>query len=265
MQSQPRKFLPQWAVYCVVGAIGVLFSGSLPRAAMGQQATFASGSTGSDGPMDFTARCLAEDNDVLWDATDFRSDGVTQIDPELDRVFHFETITVPSGCTVRFQADRLGNRSIVWLATGLVDLQGDLNLNGGQGHPAAAGSVRKRAVPGPGDTRAGWATPLGCPARIVKTVTVRGGALVVFLPTPESAMGATTPMGTSSCNRCWVVQARAAASLEAALAAARSSSRAPQKFGSTAARLRRSSRKVELAGSSPLLVSPAGDPGAPFA
>ena len=56
-------------------------------------------------------------------------------DPDGDNVFHFTTITVPAGTTVRLGADTLGEgKPVVWLASGDVRIEGTLDLSGDRGH-----------------------------------------------------------------------------------------------------------------------------------
>ena len=117
-------------------------------------AQFTAGSDGSDGALDFTGRCSGT---LLWDASETRPDGQV-LDPEGDGIFHFTTVTVPQGCTLRMLASRLGHKPIQWLVQGNVSISGDLNLDGTDGHSNQEGvALRLPAVPGPG----GFAGGLG--------------------------------------------------------------------------------------------------------
>jgi len=72
------------------------------------------------------------------------------LDPEGDNVYHFTTITIPAGITVRVPGDRASG-SVFWLASGAVSIDGTLDLSGGPGHPATSSpSARVPSVPGPG-------------------------------------------------------------------------------------------------------------------
>ena len=96
----------------------------LPRGARAQ--SFSSGSTGADGALDFSG---APSGSVI----DFRPDMVTPaLDPERDNVYHFTTITIPAGVTVRLTARYLSG-PVYWLASGDVQIAGILDLNGQSG------------------------------------------------------------------------------------------------------------------------------------
>src|SRR5262249_12825283 len=69
------------------------------------------------------------------------------LDQDGDNVYHFTTITIPPGVTVRLSADVLGATPVVWLASGAVQIAGTLDLRGQSGHqgntpaiPAVAGA-----------------------------------------------------------------------------------------------------------------------------
>ncbi len=104
-------------------ALGALALGAAPARAQ----TFESGSTGAEGALTFAAGA---------GTIDFDPDGFTPpLDPDRDGVYHFTTITIPAGTTVRLSARTLGEgRPIVWLASGAVVIAGTLDLNGATGH-----------------------------------------------------------------------------------------------------------------------------------
>lgn len=94
--------------------------------------TFDSGSNGSDGALTFAA----EAGTVVFNPASF----TPALDADGDDVYHFTTITIPAGVTVRLSADVLGNRPVYWLATGAVQINGHLNLDGvGMSSPGAGG------------------------------------------------------------------------------------------------------------------------------
>ena len=103
--------------------------------------TFSSGSTGVDG-----ALTLTTPGTVVFDP------GALGIDVDGDNVFNFTTITIGPGVIVELKNNPLRGRSVVWLATGAVDISGTIRLNGQDGHPATAvpGAQRYTSEPGPG-------------------------------------------------------------------------------------------------------------------
>lgn len=112
----------------------------LATPALAQQGTYSSGSTGSDGALTFPANA---------GIIDFDPDAFNPIlDPDRDYTYHFTTITIPAGTTVRLRTRvQAEGRPIVWLATGAVSIVGILDLNGDNGHdwnqpgaPAFAGA-----------------------------------------------------------------------------------------------------------------------------
>lgn len=102
-------------------ALAGLISGS---ALKGQ--TFNSGSNGSDGALDLTGRT----GQLIFDPSTFSP----ALDPDHDNVYHFTTIKIPSGLTVRLLAEVLGSKPVVWLASGSVTIDGNLDLSGATGH-----------------------------------------------------------------------------------------------------------------------------------
>lgn len=110
-------------------------------AATGLQADaqWTSGSNGSDGALNITAA------------------GVTELDPvalgldaDGDNTFHFTTITIAAGSTLRLRGNKLRGRSVVWLASGAVNIAGTLDLSGSPGHAWNDTANRARSEPGPG-------------------------------------------------------------------------------------------------------------------
>ena len=121
-------------------------------AAAAHAQTFDSGSTGADGAFDLTG--TPSGTVVDFDPSVLHVNGDPEsplIDPEGDHVYHFTTITVPTGVTVRMSA-KWTNGPLYWLATGAVNIAGTLNLGGEHGHDRTYGSPMGRigTFPGPG-------------------------------------------------------------------------------------------------------------------
>lgn len=133
----------QWTV--LLGCAGVF----LP--AGHAQSGFTSGSDGSDGALTFAANA----GTIVFDPQALNKD------VDGDGVYHFTTITIPAGTTVRLSALKLGEgKPVVWLATGAVQIQGTLDLSGAKGHdsnqapiPADAGAGGFNGGPGGNDAR----------------------------------------------------------------------------------------------------------------
>jgi hypothetical protein len=104
--------------------------------------TFTSGSTGADGALDLTG--TPPGTVIDFDPAAF----TPPLDADGDSVYHFTTITIPANVTVRLRANKAGAAPIHWLATGVVVIDGTLDLNGNNGHTSVA--PRVPSVPGPG-------------------------------------------------------------------------------------------------------------------
>ncbi len=148
-------------------ALGVL---SVP--ALGQD--FSSGSDGSDGALTFAASA----GTIVFDPV------ALGLDADGDNVFHFTTITIPSGTTVKLSADLLGGegKGVVWLATDVVDIDGTLDLSGAWGHgggslavPAIAGAGGWNGGDGGTDARAGNGPGGGKTTGVAGTAGGHGG------------------------------------------------------------------------------------------
>src|SRR3990167_1328763 len=99
-------------------------------------AQFSSGSTGADGALNLTTATPGVVGGVLIfnpaDSTMF--DNPTRVlDADGDHVYHFTTINIGAGLTVRLSNQFL-NGPVYWLATGAVTINGILDLNGETGH-----------------------------------------------------------------------------------------------------------------------------------
>ena len=105
---------------------------------------FSSGSTGADGALDLSQ---SPPGTII----EFNPDSFNPpLDPERDNVYHFTTINIPSGVTVRLTAKYLSG-PVFWLATGNVQINGIVDLNGANGHPIAQSpAVRVPSLPGAG-------------------------------------------------------------------------------------------------------------------
>ena len=123
---------------------------------LAQAQGFTSGSTGADGALDFSG--VPAGTTVIFDPAALRD---PPLDPEGDSVYHFTTINIPAGVTVRLKADVLGTAPVHWLATGAVQIDGTLNLSGEPGHPGDTSAVFSPAVPGPGGFPGGIGARVG--------------------------------------------------------------------------------------------------------
>lgn len=104
---------------------------------------FDSTSDGSDGALDFS--CPSPPCEILFDPA------ALGLDLDDDNVFHFTTINVPAGVTVRMRALELNYAPVYWLATGPVTIDGTVDLSGDPGHPSGViGTLRSPSMPGPG-------------------------------------------------------------------------------------------------------------------
>ena len=90
---------------------------------------FDSGSDGSDG-----ALALTEAGLILFDPSAF----TPPLDPDGDGVYHFTTITIAEGVTVKLSANPRGVKPVIWLASGDVSIAGTVDLNGERGHASNA-------------------------------------------------------------------------------------------------------------------------------
>jgi hypothetical protein len=111
---------------------------------MTQAQGFSSGSTGTDGALDFSSSPPGAI--IEFDPAAFNP----QLDPERDNIYHFTTITIPANVTVRLTAKHLTG-PVFWLATGAVQINGVIDLNGANGHGRTGTPAgRIPSVPGAG-------------------------------------------------------------------------------------------------------------------
>lgn len=90
--------------------------------------TFNSTSDGSDGALDYS------DAAPGWIL--FNPDNLDPpLDPDNDNVYHFTSITIPQGVKVWLGSNtRMGSRGVFWFVSGAVNIEGELWLNGWDGH-----------------------------------------------------------------------------------------------------------------------------------
>src|SRR5262245_9468963 len=103
-----------------------------------QAQQFTSGSTGADGALNLTTA-----GTIIFDPRTF----TPPLDPDGDNVYHFTTITIGAGVTVRLLATHLPG-PVFWLASGAVQIDGTIDLNGVAGQPMSGTSgLRSPSVP----------------------------------------------------------------------------------------------------------------------
>ena len=114
---------------------------------------FTIGSTGADGALNFSTPGTFDFDPVVLGK-----------DVDGDNIYHFTTINIGAGVTLKLRASKVRNRSVVWLATGAVTIAGTLDLSGADGNPASIGQARVFAEPGPGGYPGGAGGQTGSPA-----------------------------------------------------------------------------------------------------
>ena len=86
------------------------------------QPSFVSGSTGSDGALDFSS--VPSGQTVVFDPTTYNP----PLNPSHNNIFNFTTISIPSGVTVRLSGRKLTG-PVYWLATGAVTINGTASIH----------------------------------------------------------------------------------------------------------------------------------------
>lgn len=109
--------------------------------------TFNSGSTGADGALTYTTP-----GTYVFDPKTFSP----PLNPAGDNIFNFTTITIAAGVTVKLRGDIL-NGPVVWLAQGLVKIDGTVDASGQDGFIAANTTQRTTTIPGAGGYAGGYA------------------------------------------------------------------------------------------------------------
>jgi len=85
-------------------------------------AQFSSGSTGSDGALNYTtAGTFVFDPAALG------------LDASGDNIFNFTTINIASGVTLQLRSSKLRGKPVIWLASGAVTIAGTLDVSGNAG------------------------------------------------------------------------------------------------------------------------------------
>jgi hypothetical protein len=168
------------AAFCVLATAGVASA-----------QTFNSGSTGADGAFDLTG--VPSGTTINFDPkTEPRLVGK---DPEGDFVYHFTTITIPAGVTVKMSA-KWTNGPIYWLATGAVDISGTLDLGGETGHPySRTPGDRRVSIPGPGGFPGGLGGRSDTPGWAAQPGAGPGGGLLGSGETPAGRGGGAKQTG----------------------------------------------------------------------
>ena len=109
-----------------------------------QAQTFNSTSTGADGALDYTG--TAAGTTILFDPATHQP----PLDVDGDNVYHFTSITIPTGVTVKLTASKLNFAPVYWLVQQFVLIDGTLDLSGDPGHTGGVGATRTISLPGPG-------------------------------------------------------------------------------------------------------------------
>ena len=108
--------------------------------------TFSSGSTGSDGPLTFNTP-----GTYVFDPRTY----TPPLNPAGDNIFNFTTITIAAGVTVKLQGN-IFNGPVVWLAQGLVKIDGTIDASGQDGFSASNTTQRTNTIPGAGGYGGGY-------------------------------------------------------------------------------------------------------------
>ncbi len=144
--------------------------------------TFNSGSNGSDGALNLTTP-----GTIVFDPKSFNP----PLDPDGDGIYHFTTVNIAAGVTVRFSGRNL-NGPIYFLASGAVQVDGTMDLSGEPGHPVSftSASVRTPAYPGAGGFVGGVGGRVGTDAPPQAGGGPGGGAAAVICSGCSNAPGA---------------------------------------------------------------------------
>jgi hypothetical protein len=123
-------------------ALGLIAFGGAGRVAA---QVFDSGSDGSDGALVLTAGL----GTIVFDPRDAARWGKV-LDPDGDGVYHFTTITIGSGTTLKLSGDKV-NKPVYFLASGDIVINGIVDLTGASGIETFDISVRRQVtIPGSG-------------------------------------------------------------------------------------------------------------------
>ena len=141
----PAKRTPTSAIerWWLIPLLGIALIGAVSEATAH---TFNSGSDGSDGT--FVAGG-PPGTVVIFDPSQFHGSQVSA------NIFHFVTITIAAGVTVRLSGDVI-NGPVYWLSQGDVVIEGTVDLNGGNGYDITSSPfLRVPSTPGAGGYRGG--------------------------------------------------------------------------------------------------------------
>lgn len=137
--SDRRRLGKGFASLAKITALVVLLSGEHSIHAQ----SFDSGSNGSDGALNLTTPGTYDfypGNTAIFPSP---------VDPEGDNIYHFTSINIASGVTVRLSGKFL-NGPVFWLASGPVQINGSIDLNGEGGQEVSPAGVPFPPVPGAG-------------------------------------------------------------------------------------------------------------------
>jgi len=139
LPANPRYVTVQHAIIFIIGVLLGLFGSRQ----LTQAQPFTSGSSGADGALNLTTP-----GTIIFDPRAFNP----PLDLAGDNVYHFTTITIGAGVTVRLLANHLPG-PVFWFASGAVQIDGTIDLNGGDGQMSqdipTSGS-RAPSIPGAG-------------------------------------------------------------------------------------------------------------------
>jgi hypothetical protein len=160
--------------------------------------SFNSESDGSDGALTLTNPTPEEPIVIEFDPRSFQP----PVDVDGDNVYHFTSITIGPGVTVHLSARRLSG-PIFWLATGDVEVEGSIALDGDGGHPADAvlnNAFRLPSVGGAGGFGGGVGGTLDS---FPQSGTGRGGATASFAQSNAGGAGAGYATDGGTADRCY--------------------------------------------------------------
>ena len=98
-----------------------------------------SGSNGSD-----EALVLTTPGVVVFDPA------AMGLDDDHDNIFHFTSINIGPGVILKMPFNALQGMPVIWLASGPVQIDGTIDLDGESGTNPAPGGLMRAAIPGPG-------------------------------------------------------------------------------------------------------------------
>lgn len=116
---------------------------------------FNCGSSGADGALTYPAS--GSPVTLTFDPADPTSPAFGK-DADGDGIYHFTSITIPTNVTVKVRAPEVGWQPLHWLSTGDITINGILDLDGENGHPAESTVYHSFAIPGPGGYPGGIGT-----------------------------------------------------------------------------------------------------------